>query len=190
MNVKLVLNIVLSLFIVGLFYYLYVIIQEPIIFEREKKVRYEATVERLKEIRKAQLAFKDLHGKFAKDFGTLISSLNNDQLPEIKIIGNPDDTTQLVVYDTTFISLKNHAFKDGVFIIDSLPYIPYSHGEKFQMDAGEIEKNRIKIQVFEASAPEPVFLKDLKDEYDKYIDDKGILYVGSMSESSLSGNWE
>lgn len=190
MNVKLIFNIVLALIIVGLVYYLYKIIQEPIIFEREKKVRYAETVSRLKNIRTAQLAYKDLHGKFAKDFNTLINSLKTDKFPEVKIIGNPDDTTQAISYDTTYIPLKERAFKDGEFILDSIQFIPYSGGEKFFLDAGEITKNNVKIQVFEASAPESVFLKQLKEEYDKYINDKNILSVGSMSEGTLSGNWE
>jgi hypothetical protein len=190
MNVKLIFNIVLALLIAGLIFYLYKIIQEPIIFEREKKVRYKQTVSRLKDIRTAQLAYKDLHGKFSKDFNTLITSLKNDTYPEVKIIGNPDDTTRAVVYDTTFVPLKERAFKDAPFNLDSMQFIPYSGGVKFTMDAGEVEKNKIKIQVFEAYAEEKVFLKELKEEYDKYINDKAILSVGSMSEGTLSGNWE
>lgn len=190
MNVKLIFNIVLALLIAGLVYYLYKIIQEPIIFEREKKVRYRETVSRLKDIRTAQLAYKDMHGKFAKDFNTLITSLNNDQYPEVKIIGNPDDTTQVITYDTLFIPLKEKAFKDAPFSLDSMQFIPYSGGVKFTMDAGEITKNNVKIQVFEAFAEEKVFLKELKEEYDKYINDKAILSVGSMSDATLSGNWE
>jgi len=190
MKSKLILNIGLLVVIAGLSYYLYKIIQEPIIFEKEKKVRYDATVQRLKDIRAAELAYKDKYGKFTKDFNALVNSMKNDSFPEVKIIGNPDDTTQVVSYDTTMVLLSSRAaFAEG-FVIDSLPFIPYTHGDRFTLDAGEIEKNKVKIQVFEAMAEEPKFLKDLKEEYDKYINDKGYLTVGSMSEGTLSGNWE
>jgi hypothetical protein len=190
MNVKLIFNIVLALLIVGLVYYLYKIIQEPIVFEAQKKIRYNETVVRLKNIRTAQLAYKELHGKFAKDFNILVNSLKNDTYPEVKIVGNPDDTTQVITYDTTLVPLKERAFKDAPFNLDSIAFIPYSGGVKFNLDAGEVVKNNIKVQVFEASAEEKVFLKELKEEFDKYIDDKAILSVGSMSEGTLSGNWE
>jgi hypothetical protein len=190
MKPKLIFNLALIAVIAGLGYYLYKIIQDPIIFEREKKVRYAATVERLKDIRAAELAYKDKYGKFTKDFNALVNAMKNDSFPEVKIIGNPDDTSQVVSYDTTMILLRTRAeFTQGL-MLDSLPFIPYSHGAKFTLDAGEVEKNKIKIQVFEASAHEPLFLKDLIEEYDKYINDKGYLTVGSMSEGTLSGNWE
>jgi hypothetical protein len=190
MNSKLIFNIALAVVIAGLFYYLYKIIQEPIIFEREKKIRKTAVVNRLKDIRSAQVAYKDKYGKFSKDFNTLIEALKNETYPEVKIIGNPDDTTQVVSYDTTLIPLYARASFDKSYALDSLQFIPYSGGVRFDMDAGEITKNNIKIQVFEASAKEPVYLKDLVEDYDKYIDDKAVLSVGSMTEGTLSGNWE
>jgi hypothetical protein len=190
MKVKTIANIVLALVIIGLGYYLYKIIQEPIIFEREKKVRYKATVERLKDIRTAQVAYRERNGKYAKELNELIRALKTDSFPEVKIIGNPDDTSQVVQYDTTYIPLLERAWKEGYPALDSLAFIPYSGGDRFTMDAGEIEKNRIKVQVFEAIAPERSYLKQLIEDYDKYINDKGYLSVGSMTEASISGNWE
>lgn len=190
MRLKIIFNGLLWAIIAGLIYYLYTIIQEPIIFEREKKIRRTAVIERLKDIRSAQIAYKDKYGKFAGNFDSLITALKNDSFPQVKIIGNPDDTTQVVSYDTTFIPLYQHASFRENYPLDSLRYIPFSGGEQFKLEAGEIVKNNIKLQVFEASAAEPIYLKDLVQEYDKYIDDKAVLSVGSMTEGNLSGNWE
>jgi hypothetical protein len=185
MNSKIAFNVLIVLIIAGLIYYLYKIIQEPIIFEREKKVRTTAVINRLKDIRAAQIAYKDKYGKFSKDFNTLIAALKNDSFPEVKIIGNPDDTTQVVSYDTTYIPLYARASFEKNYPLDSLAIIPYSGGARFDMDAGEITKNNIRIQVFEASAKEPVYLKDLVEQFDKYIDDNAVLSVGSMTEGTI-----
>ena len=61
---KTVLQVVLFLLALVLVYLIYASIQRPIQFEKEKDARYSATIERLKDIRKAQIAFKDVHGRF------------------------------------------------------------------------------------------------------------------------------
>ena len=50
---KTVLQILLSIVAIVLAFFIYKSIQRPIEFEKAKKVRYDATIERLKDIRKA-----------------------------------------------------------------------------------------------------------------------------------------
>ena len=195
MNVKLISNIVLTIVVVALSFWLYKIIREPIVFEREKKVRFDKTIERLKQVRTAQLAYKDAKGKFAKSFDELIKGIKYDSLTVIKAIGEvPDSLTEaqavergIVIRDTFYEPLLGRTFPQGNVDIDSLQYIPYSNGTKFNIDAGEIKKNNVMIQVFEVSAPEPEVLKGLNE---KYIDQNHEIRVGSMTEATYTGNWE
>lgn len=184
---KLFLNIFLTFVALGLAYYLYYIIQQPIIFERHKKVREEKLIQRLKDAREAQMAYKDLTGKFAHKWEDLIDSVKYAQYPQIKIIGNPDDTTQAVIYDTTMIPLKSMVFPES-YNVDSLKYIPFTHGKELMgINAGEIKVNKVDVQVFEISAPESKLLNGLNKDY---IDPDFVYRVGSMSQATYSGNWE
>lgn len=195
--VKVGINIVLFIVVVGLLIWLGMIIQAPIEFRKEKKVREQAVIERLIAIRDAQEAYKELTGKYAKDFNALIKSLKNDSIPQVKIIGNPDlaaeDSTYEVDYDTTMVPMYNYVYLDNPanypdgYPVDSLRYIPFGEGEEFNLNAGEITRNRVTLQVFEASAPEPVYLDGLAE---RYIDPSFAMQVGSMNEARTNGNWE
>ena len=213
---KLIINIVLSICVIAMGYYLYLIIQEPIIFEKEKGIRKDAAVAKLKDIRQAQIAYKDLNGKFAANFNALINTLVNDSFPLIKAIGEaPDSLTEeqataqgLIIRDTTLIPMIAHAFPPPKEYLDNLngyanemrayvdsmaqhikqlPAIPFSDGKNFDINAGEINKNRVTIQVFEISASESDYLNGLAT---KYINDSYRLRVGSMIEGTYTGNWE
>lgn len=184
---KLFVNIFLTLAALGMAYYLYYIIQEPIIFERNKKVREEMLIARLKNAREAQIAYKDLTGKFAHKWDDLIDSIKYADYPLIKIIGNPDDTTQAVIYDTTYIPLKSRVF-DEDYVVDSLKYIPFTGGkEVMDINAGEITVNKVDVKVFEINAAEHKLLNGLNKDY---IDPDFVYRVGSMNQATYSGNWE
>lgn len=184
---KLIVNLLLTVIVLGMAYYLYIIIQEPIIFERNKKKREDVLIERLKDCREAQLAYKDLTGEFAFKWDDLIDSIKYAQFPQVKIIGNPDDTTQAVIYDTTMIPLKSRVFADD-YVVDSLKYVPFSGREELMgINASEIKVNKVNVQVFEISCPEHKLLDGLNKDY---IDPDFIYRVGSMSQATYTGNWE
>lgn len=188
---KLVLNIILGLAVIALTFYLYKIIQDPIQFEKSKTKRYDKAIERLEVVKRAQFAYKDKTGKFAQNWNALITTLKNDSIAEVKITGNPDDleadSTLVVTYDTTMISLKDKYFSDG-YPLDSIQYIPYSGGKTFNINAGEIEVGaaRIKVPVFEVSVDEETLLSGLSEDY---MDRSKTLQLGSMSEATYNGNW-
>ena len=54
---KTVIQIVLVAVAIILAYLLYTSVERPLDFEKEKKERYDATIERLKDIRKAEIAY-------------------------------------------------------------------------------------------------------------------------------------
>ncbi len=195
MNTKLIINIVLAIIAIGLAYYLYIIIQEPIVFNKAKEVRYEAAVKQLRNIRTAQLTYKDKYGKFATKMDILLKAMRDEEFAKIAVTGNPDDlegdSTAVVIYDTTWVPMYQQAFgktypKDSV---QFMQYIPYTNKSKIiEMAAGKILENRVvEIPVFEAKMPEKVLLEGLNK---KYIDRNHEITVGSLEKGTYSGNWE
>lgn len=187
MNVaKLVINLVLFVAVVFLSFKLYSIIQDPIKFEKEKEKREKVVIKKLLEIKSAQLAYRDLAGVFAKDWSKLIQTIERDSMPEVKIIGNPDDSTVVTVYDTVLVALKTKVFPEG-YNLPQLSVIPFSGGQKFKISSDKIDVNRVKIPVFEVSASQAQYLKDMNP---KYIDNSKSLILGSLTEGRYTGNWE
>jgi len=91
---KTVINIILFVVIIALAYFLWESIAEPIRFEKAKKKRYKVTIQNLKDIRTAELAYLAVNGKFTGDFDTLINFVKNDSIPMVKAIGSVPDTLE------------------------------------------------------------------------------------------------
>ncbi|NBU70479.1 MAG: hypothetical protein EBS53_03370 [Bacteroidetes bacterium] len=94
------------------------------------------------------------------------------------MIGNPDDSLDVlkgIQYETMYVSIKDSIFRNKP--IDSLPFIPFTDGKLFLLRAGKIKKGAVEISVFEVEDAAP-------------FDTRKVLRVGSMTDASLSGNWE
>lgn len=212
---KTVIQIVLLIVIIGLSYLLYESIMEPIRFEKQKDKRYKATVERLKQIRDAQVAYKSVYEKYTASFDTLISFVKSDSLRVVKAIGTVPDSFYLqykrkdaelkaielgiVSRDTISISVKDSLFHNS-FKIDSLRYIPLTSGQfEFELATAEIETGSgVKVNVFEAKAHNDKFLKGLDRQMIVNLNDEARLNekypglkVGSLiAATNNAGNWE
>jgi hypothetical protein len=169
-------NIALTVIIIVLSYLIFRSINKPIQFNKEKEYRYSQVIQRLKDIRTAQLAYKSVNGAYTGNFDSLIAFVKSGQFPLIKQIGNVEDSTAVIVRDTILVSVRDSIFPPN-FPIDSLPFVPFGEGAKFKMQAGEIEKGKVKVKVFEAEDTAP-------------FDKTEVLKVGSMTEPSNAGNWE
>ena len=169
-------KIILTVVIIGLGYWLFTIIREPIKFAEEREKRYSKVIERLKDIRTAQIAYKNVYNRYTGSLDTLIHFVKNDSLPVVRQIGNPDDTTQVVIRDTMMVSVRDSLFPQNYYI-DSMRYIPYTDGSVFKLEAGTIETGNVKLPVFEAVDTDP-------------FDKNKVLRVGSMTQPSNAGNWE
>jgi hypothetical protein len=173
-------------------------------FQEETNFRKSAVVQDLKDIRTAQIAFKDKYRVYAGDFNSLLSFVKNDSLAVVKAIGEtPDSLTEsealtagIISRDTVFVpayqSIFNQDYLDTrderfPFDLDKLPTVPFSE-EMFSIEAGNIEKGKVVVQVFEVSTTYTTFLNGL-DATNKGIDLNNIIRVGSMSEVSINGNW-
>ncbi|MFH1321121.1 MAG: hypothetical protein ABII90_10765 [Bacteroidota bacterium] len=200
---KPILKIVLWLIIIVLLYFVYDSIASKIKFEKETMHRRDFVIERLKDIRTAQIAFKMVNDFYADNFDSLLYFVKNDSFPLIMAVGTVPDTLSeeeavqmgIVTRDTSYINVKDSIFSSNYlqdhlasFHIDSLPRIPFGRGEKFRIRAGEVEKGKVRVKVFEVFASYGVIYQGL-DMKNEDIDLNDGLKVGSMEEPSTSGNW-
>jgi hypothetical protein len=207
-----IISVVLFFVALALAYLIYSSIQKPINFEKEKTIRYSATIERLKDIRKAQIAFKEVYGHFTGSWDTLINFVKYDSLKLVKKIGNITDSMLeagiterkalqlgLIVRDTIRESVLTSIFGAG-FDIDHLKYIPVPDTTAvFQLGATIIATGSgIRVPVFEAKAHNNVLLRRLNDQLRINLNDQRRiqgkypgLKVGSLEETNNNaGNWE
>lgn len=209
---KTVLQIALVALIIIFSYILYSGIERPIEFEKVKKERYEATIARLKDIRKAELAYKDVNGKFTGSWDSLISFVKTGKLPLVRKIGMLTDSMieagwtekralkeGKIIRDTIRVSVLDTIFgKD--YKIDEIKFVPVKDTVAlFHLGATYITTGSgIKVPVFEAKAhnntilckldrQQIINLNESKRTNDKYPG----LKVGSLEETNNNaGNWE
>ncbi|MGI6718715.1 MAG: hypothetical protein ACOX4D_06190 [Bacteroidales bacterium] len=197
---KKVVHFVLIVVIVVLAVLLVKSIQKPIKFNKEKEFRKELSVQKLKDIRAAQIAFRSVNKRYTGSFDTLVDFIEHGQLAIVKMIPDPTDTTfTRSILDTIGYTLvKDTLFADRPdFDASKLSIIPNSGGEKYKLEAGTIEKSKIQIPVFRAEALWTQILKGMDEQSiindNAKLEVNGLfpgLYVGSMEESSTDGNWE
>jgi len=173
-------------------------------FQEETNYRKSAVIQDLKDIRTAQIAFKDKYRVYAGDFNSLLSFVKNDSLAVVKAIGEtPDSLTEdqallagIISRDTVFVpvyqTIYNQDYLDTrdsrfPFDLEMLSMVPFSD-ETFSIESGNIEKGKVVVQVFEVSTTFGTFLNGL-DATNKGIDLDNTLRLGSMSDASINGNW-
>lgn len=198
---KTVYQIVLAILIVVIGYFVVESIMKPIRFEKEKNKRYDVTIQRLKDVRTAQVAYRSRFNKYTGSFDTLITFLKEGEFKVVKQIGSEDDSLAValkkVYRDTIRVAVRDSLFKN--FPVDSLRFVPFSGGVQFELAAGELETgSKVKVKVFECKAHNDVILNgldrqeiinmnDLAKKLEKYAG----LKVGSMTEATNNaGNWE
>lgn len=184
-----IIKIALIAIIIFLGYMVYESIMKPIRFNKARSVRETAVIQRLKEIRTAQLAYKSVNTRYASTFDSLIMFIKGGKFPLILKIGNPDDSTAKIIRDTVYVDVIDSLFKGNIAKVDSLPFVPYGNGAKFEFAAGIVDKGNVKVGVFEIKSNKKIYLDGLNEDYinnDKIKD----LTVGSMSEPITDGNWE
>ena len=184
--------------VAGLSYALYTAIMNPIRFNKERKNRSADVIERLKDVRKAQIAFREVNRYYASNFDELIPLIDTG---EFTIVQRRDEELKYYnkVYreyqlkDTTYVDTLGFAsIKDSIFGADydlqDLRLIPHAEGTELELRAGKIKSGKLSVQVFEAKAPKEEYLKGLdKDLVENAAKD---LVVGSMTSAKINGNWE
>ncbi len=209
---KTVLQILLFIVAVVLSFFIYKSIQRPIQFEKAKKARYDVTVERLKDIRKAEVAYKNVYGKFTGSWDTLINFIKHDSVVTIRKVGELNDSMVeagisekkavqmgLIIRDSVRVSALDAVFGAG-YNADNLKYIPVpGEPKEFQLGATVIiTGSGIGVPVFQAKAHNNIILNGLDEQLVINLNDQrrtnekypGLL-VGSLTETvNNAGNWE
>ncbi|MCT4614585.1 MAG: hypothetical protein N4A49_06900 [Marinifilaceae bacterium] len=218
---RIVTRILLGLVIIVLGYLCFQSIYRPLTFtDVIKKQRYEAIANRLKNIRTAQVAFKEVNGQYTGSFDTLINFIKNDSLPLIKSIGSLTDEQVeagmtekeavkkgFITRDTVMVPVFQTIFNDPKVPkptnAEDMRYVPFT-GKKFTFDlaAGEVVTgSSLKVKVFEAKVSNMKIFDDIYNEFEEEIlQENGNrirlgkypgLKVGSLEEANNNaGNWE
>ena len=187
-----------------LFYFVYNSVNSEIKFQKSAKERIAENIQRLKDIRQVQIAYKKINNVYANNFDSLFYFLENDSMPIIKAIGEtPDSLTDeqalalnIISRDTSYILAKESVFDNAYknsrdpnfkLNINQLRYVPNSQST-YNVNSGVIEKGKVLVQVFEISTSYNNVLSGLNSKNRGY-NLNSLLKVGSMDEASLNGNW-
>jgi len=166
---------------------------EPINFNKQKAYRETVGIQRMKDVRTLQEAFKSVSGHFTASADSLVDFYKNGKMEVIMQIGSNDDslavaTTEklkksrrgitpeqmyelykkgehLVFSISSKVDVKDTLFNTrNDFNIDSLKYIPFSQGDTIQMESVIKEVSGVKVPLFEARMPYKSLLKGLDNQ--------------------------
>ena len=191
------LNIILA-------YFVFNSIDSEVEFQKVAKVRITENVQKLKDLRQVQIAYKKVNHTYANNFESLLDFLENDSIPIVRAIGEtPDSLTDaqalelgIISRDTAYLLAKETIFDESYLSsrnekyplnLTTLTNVPHSK-ELYSVDAGMVEKGKVMVQVFEISTTYAAVFTALDAENKSYELDN-LLKVGSMDEASLNGNW-
>lgn len=210
---KKVLQLILAIVVVALVYVVYRQVATPIEFEGDKNRREAVVIERIKDIRAAQRAFKSKYQHFTGDFDSLINFVLNDSLVMERKLVDEDDSVGLALLKKQG---KKNVEKFTVAVIDTIfspkklskeeilnmRYIPTTNNQaQFILEAGQITtESKIVIPVVECRAPYIMFLDTVtyRQEIINKIDDDvnnfnrypGIKFGSMDAGNNEAGNWE
>ncbi len=191
-----------------LVFQIYNSIDAPIEFNKVKNERYQKVIERLKDIRNAQVAFKSVNGIYSDNFDSLVNFIETGQFTIIEKrdssymqydrVYRIDMLREVIVVDTLgFVSVKDSLFKNDNRYKD-LALVPIDGiDEKFSIKADIIDKNGYNVPVFEVKVSKDVILfdqnKDLLMQEKETVSVDGVngpaLVLGSLEDVSTNGNW-
>jgi hypothetical protein len=199
---KVITYVVLPLVVLVLGYIIYTSIQEPVVFEKQRKYRETIAIERLKDIRTLQVAYKTKYNKFTGSLDSLIDFYNKGIITVVKQVGSLDDSLAVaqkrVFRDSIRIAVKDTLLKRPGFVIDSIALIPLSGGQKIEMKAIIGKVSGVDVPLFEASIPFDILLKGLNRQLVVNLNSERVnterypgLRVGSIeAPNNNAGNWE
>ena len=185
-------------------------ISAPIEFNKVKKVRYLKVIDRLKDIRNAQIAFKSVNGIYSNNFDSLINFVENADYTLIQKRDSSfleynrtyriDMLKEVVVVDTLgFASVKDSLFGNSNRY-KNMAEVPVQGPEGtsfFKIKSDVIKKGDYDVPVFEVSVSKDIVLwdqnKDLLKQEKGLMSVDGVngpsLVLGSLIEVNTNGNW-
>lgn len=192
---KVAINLLLTALIFLLIYMIYTSIREPIAFQEEKGRRVDVVIARLKQIKASQEIYRTIKGTFAGSFEELINVLKTEKIPFEKIENDPTDPTNEDKFiRSTSYSPAIDTIKAMGINLDSIPFVPFTNGLKFEITADTIEYQSTTVPVVQVGTKWKTFMGEFGDpkykKYDKYFDPEKLLKFGDMTTPNLNGNWE
>jgi hypothetical protein len=206
---KLGIQIVLWIASIFFAYKIYDSINGPIKFNQTKNERYAKVIDRLKDIRKSQIAYKDVKGTFSNNFDSLVNFVDEGYFTLIEKRDSSymeydrtyriDMLREVIVIDTLgSVSVKDSLFKNTNRYQD-MAYIPIDgvRDSMFTINAEVINKNGYNVPVFEVKVSKNVILfdqnADLVQQENETVSVDGVngpaIVLGSLSNVSTNGNW-
>jgi len=193
-------------------YQIYNSVMGPINFNKVRDIRYSKVINRLKEIRKAQIAYKDVNGMYSNNFDSLIKFIDqgiftliekrDSSFLEYDRTYRIDMLKEVIVVDTLgTVSVKDSLFSDSDDYVNMSKIPVKGIDAEFLINADIIIKNsgsvNYNVPVFEVKIAKDIILhdqnKDLLKQENETISVDGVngseIILGSMTNVSINGNW-
>ena len=191
MNVTKILTIVFYVVSIGLAYFLVKGIADDIELEKMIKSVEGKVINKLMQIRDAEIAYQVSNGAFTSDWNKLISFVDTGSIyiterrETIITLDYGADSLHVEIDTLGSVSVKDSLYGPG-FDAKTLPFVPDSD-KKFMIWADKIEKSGVMIDVIEVVDPAPV---DPSRKEDNEIKNRKPLRFGSRTDVTTAGNWE
>ena len=207
---KPIINLILLALAVYFSYNIYQSIYEPVKFNKVKVERYQKIVDRLKDIRNAELAHREVTGDYSDNFDSLVKFIDTAKFTITqqrdssykyfdKAYGIEKEKDTVLIDTLGFASIKDSLFKNSDRYKEMM-WVPIPGKEKqvkFELKKDYLTKNQVKIPVFMARVDKAEVLYDQNP--DLVAQEKTIkstkeingpyIQVGSLDEINDSGNW-
>ncbi len=199
-------------------YLIYASIMKPINFDKTKQDRFQVAVNTMLDIKKTQLGYKSVHGKFAENFDELVKFIEEGQF---EIVSRKDtaviDAAKNAAFGITVGADGVGGFYKDIVITEKLGNVSvkdslFKNSDRYKrlnvvkvggvevpvvMKTSLVSRNDMNISVFQAKIDKNALLKDLDQELVKNenkvesIDEINgpEIILGSLDEVSLTGNW-
>ena len=206
---KLGIQVVLWIASIFFAYKIYDAISGPIRFNQVKNERYAKVIDRMKDIRKAQIAHKDVKGVYANNFDSLVKFIDegiftlvekrDSSYLEYDRTYRIDMLREVVVVDTLgFVPVKDSLFRESDQY-KQMAFVPIQgiQDSMFKIKAEVINKNGYKVPVFEVKISKNTLLFDQNEDFVKQENETvsvdGVngpeIILGSLTNVSTNGNW-
>ena len=213
---KKIVQIILVPVILVLGYLIYQIPAKEMEFKEKAKIRIDKNIQKLEDIKQAQIHFKQKYNRYAENADILLTFLLNESIIITKTVGEipkdlieehgytkadsiaevdsiiiriPDTiSANLVVFDSAYLSERNNLYP---LDIPNLFQIPETK-KQYNIATDELAPYGGQIvQVLEVSSNYKTILKGLDyKNYTHLYPPDDLLKIGSLTEVSLNGNWK
>ena len=210
---KKIIQLVLAIAIVALCYVIYLQISTPISFEKETAQKKALVIERIKDIRLAERAYKMKYQRFTADFDSLINFVLNEELELERKIVDEDDSAglaQLKKLGRKNVEKFTIAVIDTIFApkhltpeqVKDLRYVPGTEKQReFSLKAAQLTTGSgVVVPVVECSVRYEYVLDTVKyrqeiinsvdNEMNNFNRFPGVKFGDIEAANNEAGNWE